>query len=71
MEFGVESLYSCEFLSDGRAQLCAVYHLRSQSDLDNYLANHAAHMREDGIKRFGQKFSASRRVRTVLFSQAN
>lgn len=38
------------------------YHLVSRQALDDYLKNHAPRMREDGLKRFGGKFTASRRV---------
>ncbi|HEY3643986.1 MAG TPA: DUF4286 family protein, partial [Gammaproteobacteria bacterium] len=38
------------------------YTLGSRGELDQYLAEHAPQMREDGIKRFGEKMKASRRV---------
>ena len=38
------------------------YFMDSRSALNDYYDNHATAMREDGIKRFGGKFSASRRV---------
>jgi hypothetical protein len=42
------------------------YSLNSEEDLSDYLTNHAPAMREDGIKKFGDKFSASRRIFTDL-----
>jgi hypothetical protein len=38
------------------------YTLGSRTELDQYLAEHAPRMREDGVKRFGDKMKASRRV---------
>ena len=38
------------------------YTLGSRGELDQYLAEHAPRMREDGVKRFGDKMKASRRV---------
>lgn len=38
------------------------YRLRDRAALDAYLADHAADMRADGERRFGGRFSASRRV---------
>lgn len=41
---------------------CCHYLLKDQQSLDDYLQNHAASMRNDGIQRFGDRFSASRRI---------
>lgn len=38
------------------------YTLGSRGELDRYLAEHAPRMREDGVKRFGDRMQASRRV---------
>src|SRR5579859_5374611 len=38
------------------------YTLGGRTELDHYLAEHAPHMREDGVKRFGDKLKTSRRV---------
>ncbi|WIO73051.1 DUF4286 family protein [Porticoccaceae bacterium LTM1] len=38
------------------------YFLESREALNNYFDLHAEKMREDGLKRFGGKFSASRKV---------
>jgi hypothetical protein len=38
------------------------YTLGSRAELDHYIAEHAPRMREDGIRRFGDKMQASRRV---------
>ncbi|MBE2210753.1 MAG: DUF4286 family protein [Xanthomonadaceae bacterium] len=46
----------------GRFALCVRYRVRDQACLDDYFARHSARMREDGIARFGDGFSATRRV---------
>ncbi len=38
------------------------YRLRDRSALDAYLKEHAAHMRADGVQRFGDRFQATRRI---------
>lgn len=45
---------------------CCHYRLRDAAALDDYLRDHAARMRADGSARFGDRFSASRRVLAVL-----
>ena len=46
----------------GRRQWSVAYRLRDRAALEAYLAQHAAGMREDGQRRFGDRFRASRRV---------
>lgn len=38
------------------------YRLESRAALERYFAEHAERMRGDGLQRFGQQFSASRRI---------
>lgn len=38
------------------------YRLKDRAAMDNYLQNHAPHFRQDAIKRFGGRFSATRRI---------
>ncbi|MDJ0653002.1 MAG: DUF4286 family protein [Xanthomonadales bacterium] len=38
------------------------YRLESRQHLDHYLEKHAAAMRADGVNRFGEQFSAARRI---------
>lgn len=38
------------------------YFLKDRESYENYLKNHARAMREDGLRRFGGKFEASRRL---------
>jgi hypothetical protein len=47
---------------DKKTKLTVRYTLKSEQDLNNYFNRHAQSMREDGTKRFGDKFSATRRV---------
>ena len=42
--------------------ICVQYRLESQSALDDYFAQHAARLRADGIGKFGNRFTANRRV---------
>lgn len=46
----------------GELALCVQYELRDAAALDDYLREHAARMRGDGIARFGDGFRAERRV---------
>ncbi len=50
----------------GEVVFCCHYRLRDAAALDDYLREHAARMRADGVARFGDRFSASRRVLAVL-----
>lgn len=52
-------------LSDSKEntkQVTIWYELNTKEDLEQYLTIYAPTMREDGIKRFGNKFSANRRI---------
>lgn len=58
---------SAEILDDpgappGRIRRIVQYRLRSQAALDEYLAAHAPRMRAQGVARFGDRFTAERRV---------
>ena len=46
----------------GAKLLTVWYYLETMTALDDYLENHSKEMRDDGIKKFGNKFSASRRI---------
>lgn len=43
------------------------YTLDSQESLDNYLTHHAPTMRQEGIDKFGNQFTATRRIFNVIF----
>jgi len=45
-----------------QTKITARYDLDSEDSLNNYLTNYATAMRDDGIKRFGNKFIATRRI---------
>ena len=47
---------------DGNAQRVTQYILESEGDLDSYIADNATEMRQSGIDRFGDQFSATRRI---------
>ena len=51
-----------EPVEPGRIGLCVHYRLRDAAALDGYLREHAPRMREAGVARFGNRFSATRRV---------
>ena len=51
---------------DDAAVYCCHYRLVDAAALDAYLREHAPRMRADGQQRFGARFSAQRRVMTVL-----
>lgn len=46
----------------GRVAWCVQYVLCDRTALDDYLREHAPRLRAEGIARFGDRFSASRRV---------
>lgn len=45
-----------------RVERLVLYRLRDREALDEYLEKHAPRMREDGLRRFGERFSARRRI---------
>ncbi|KRD77009.1 DUF4286 family protein [Lysobacter sp. Root983] len=46
----------------GRVRLSVRYRLDRQESLDAYVRDHAPRMRADAVARFGDRFSATRRV---------
>ena len=50
----------------GRASLCVQYRLTGPQALGVYLAEHAPRLRAEGVRRFGDRFAASRRVLAAL-----
>ncbi|WP_440617436.1 DUF4286 family protein [Cysteiniphilum sp. 6C5] len=55
-------LYQQLECEDNNKVFVACYKLETLEHLNDYLKNHAQAMREDGVRRFGDKFSATRRV---------
>lgn len=58
---------SAEILGDatapaGKVRRIVQYRLRDQAALDTYLRDHAPRMRAQGVAKFGERFSAERRV---------
>ena len=51
---------------DEATVFCCHYRLQDAAALDAYLREHAPRMRAEGVGRFGTRFSAQRRVMTVL-----
>jgi len=47
---------------DGKRALTVHYRLIDDAALQRYLADHAPRMREDGVRHFGDAFTATRRV---------
>lgn len=44
------------------AAFCVRYRVKSRQALEEYFRKHAAAMREEGIRRFGKRFTATRRI---------
>ncbi|MBS0462692.1 MAG: DUF4286 family protein [Proteobacteria bacterium] len=52
--------------SPGARGWCVRYRLRDRTALDDYLREHAARMRGDGLARFGDGLRAQRRILSPL-----
>ena len=48
--------------SENAKNVTVWYYLDSMDSLNNYLENHSKEMRDDGLRKFGNKFSANRRI---------
>ncbi|HET9679741.1 MAG TPA: DUF4286 family protein [Gammaproteobacteria bacterium] len=59
--FTSAEIFSADESADAHKRVVQ-YRLRDRQALEQYLADHAPRMREDGIKRFGDDFSAQRRI---------
>ena len=65
LQFG--GFLSAEILGDptapaGRIRRIVQYRLRDQASLDAYLRDHAPRMRAQGVEKFGERYTAERRV---------
>ncbi|HEV7491943.1 MAG TPA: DUF4286 family protein [Rhodanobacteraceae bacterium] len=56
--------------TNGTRALVVHYRLVNEPALQRYLDEHAARMREEGLRRFGDAFSATRRVLAVAAPSA-
>ena len=63
---GFNSAKKLNSIEDEKYYLTVQYNIVSQEDLDRYLRNHAQTMREEGLKRFGDKFKAHRRIMKTI-----
>ena len=59
---GAELLEEVASADAARRCFCARYRLRDEAALQRYLREDAPGLREDGLRRFGTRFSARRRV---------
>ena len=57
--------FSKSFNSVDEKEIVVSYFLTCKADLNDYLSNNAKTMRDDGIKKFGSRFSATRRILDV------
>ncbi len=55
-------LYQQLECEDNNKVFVAYYELETLEHLNDYLKNHVQAMREDGVRKFGDQFSATRRV---------
>ncbi|HYE57821.1 MAG TPA: DUF4286 family protein [Rhodothermales bacterium] len=60
--FEQASVYEDDPDPDGALRLVVHYHVRDAAALDRYLTEDAPRMRADGVARFGDRFTATRRV---------
>ncbi|MEM8770796.1 MAG: DUF4286 family protein [Pseudomonadota bacterium] len=60
----IDGLLSAEILTntENENEISCYYRLRNQAAMDAYLAGPAQDMRADGVNRFGNAFSARRRI---------
>ena len=63
----VPGFLSAEILDDpappeGRVRRTVQYRLRDRAALDDYLEHHAPRLRESGVRLFGERYTATRRV---------
>jgi hypothetical protein len=56
------TIHRVEDPGSGELQRTTHYRLSSRSALEDYFRNHAERMRADGVRRFGDRFTATRRI---------
>jgi hypothetical protein len=72
---GFDGFESVEILAEDPAEpgwrrYCVRYRVASRADLDRYLSDHAQRMRAEGMRLFSGQFEASRRVLSVVSTDA-
>lgn len=60
--FGGASWFRDSESTPQERRLVVQYRLRDRASLDSYLADHAPRMRRDGVERFPDGFTATRRI---------
>lgn len=63
--FRYASLSEAEGAAPGTHAFVVHYYLDDRESLEEYFTHHAAALRQDGIDRFGDTFSATRRVMAI------
>jgi hypothetical protein len=58
--------FTVESASQRTTTFTILYQAKSRAELEDYFENDAARMRQDGLTRFGDKFTASRRILSPL-----
>ena len=59
-------LYEVPSNNSDQKKICVHYYVDSLEDLEYYFNNYAEEMKLDGLKIFGDNFSASRRILSIL-----
>jgi len=60
--FTAAEVFVVEDAPPGRVAYCIQYRLDSRAALDAYLREHAPRLRAEGVARWGDRFSARRRI---------
>ena len=64
--FHKHQLYKITSKDLNETKLCVHYYINSLEDLEYYFDKYAERMKADGIKLFGKKINASRRILSTL-----
>ena len=60
--FGTAQVYEEQTAPDSIMRWVIIYPVHSATELEDYFQNEAPRMREDGLNRFSDQFTASRRI---------
>jgi hypothetical protein len=64
--FNGADAFTVETANQSTTTFTIQYHVKSRAELDEYFETDAARMRQDGLSKFGDKFTASRRILSPL-----